>query len=130
MDDAGYQLEKVLGGLDETTVDRKVCPAAMSAREMVVHLTECYLAAVTEAAGQKFEWGSYRPEDQSWPTVMAEFKAKRAEAVAAVSGDDEKRVKLASAFIIGHDYYHVGQLVLHRLEFTPGWDAYSIYRWE
>lgn len=129
MDDAGFQLEKALEGVNDAGADHKVCASAMSARETAEHLCEAYTAAAAAAAGNKHEWGSYSLEDKSWDNVMTTFRRLRSEAVAGVlAADEERAASLGSAFIIAHDYYHVGQLASSRIDSDGAWDPYSIYQ--
>ncbi len=129
IEEAGYQLEKVLEGADESTLDLKVTAEAMSPREMVEHLCECYTATLKTAAGEAHEWGTYSAPDMTTGPLMEEFKSLRASAAAAVLAlDDDKAAELGSAFVVGHDFYHVGQLVLARLKADANWNSYSIYR--
>jgi uncharacterized damage-inducible protein DinB len=129
MEDSGFQLEKSLEGLADGSAEQKACGQSMSAREMVVHLCEVYTAVLASMRGEKHEWGTYTLADSSWPNALAEMNRLRTEAVQAIlAGDDEKAISAGSAYIVAHDYYHVGQLALCRMESADGWDPYSIYR--
>jgi hypothetical protein len=56
------------------------------------------------------------------------WSEQRAKAVdAALSQDEDKGLKNAYEYIIGHDNYHVGNLVASRLQVEPEWDSYAIY---
>lgn len=128
LDDSGHQIKKVLEGLDGDQWDAKEREDLMSPRDVVGHLTECYIAADKSLNGQEHEWGSYIPADDEperlFETMMAE-RNKASEAILAKP--DEKAVKAATAYIILHDAYHVGQLAALRIKITPDWDVYSIY---
>lgn len=125
----GNQLERVLEGLAPEHQDFKITDKAMSPREVLEHLAEAYIAFSAEAAGGKHSWGTFQIEDRSWDNVLSVFRKARAEAVeAALAGDEDALAHEAHAYIVGHDYYHVGQLALLRVETDPSWDPYSIYR--
>jgi hypothetical protein len=125
--DSGYQLEQVFNGIDETTADDKVAPHAMSPRETVAHLIECCHAFNTQAQGVTYDWGSFQVEDKSWSHLMDVFRTKREESLRLAASDEDRIHKLASAFLVLHETYHVGQMALLRLHKTEGWDPYSIY---
>ena len=130
IDDAGYQLEKVLEGLDGSHVDGKPVATAMSMRETVAHLGEAYQATITEAAGGSHSWGSFQIDTDNWAGLVEKVMALRAQAAdaALASEDEDKGAKSAHAFIIAHDYYHVGQLAVIRIAIDSAWDPYCIYR--
>ncbi|MGV3613944.1 MAG: DinB family protein [Fimbriimonas sp.] len=129
-DDAEYQLQQVLDGLDGSHVDGKPINTMMSLRQMVAHLAEAYHATIKDVAGEKHEWGTYEPQSSDWNALVAEFFDLRRQAVEAVLGleDEDRAVKLGSGFIVGHDYYHVGQFAALRISADPSWDSYKIYR--
>jgi uncharacterized damage-inducible protein DinB len=130
LDDAQFQLEQVLAGLDGSHVDGKPVNTGMSMREMVVHLAEAYTATIKEAKGEKHEWGTFELPHESWQELVDTAFALRAEAVEAALSveDEEKGMKNAHAFLVGHDYYHVGQLATIRIATDSDWNSYSIYR--
>jgi len=129
MDDAGYQLTKVLEDMPENALDKKVTSGSMSPREQVAHLCEAYEAFRVNAGGGKYEWGSYETPSTETAALMNEFKSQRAKAVdKALACSTPEEIKHAHEFIVGHDYYHVGQMCLARLEVQPEWDGHAIYR--
>ena len=126
--DVSYQLDKVLDGVSESDLDFKICPTAMSIRETVEHLCEVYVVVEKESRGEKHSWGTYAIEDKSWSNLSSEFVRLRKVAVDIVSkAETDKEFETALAYILAHDYYHVGQLASVRLATNPEWDAYSIY---
>lgn len=128
IEDVSYQLSKVLEGVDESALDFKIGPTAMTIREIVEHLCEVYTAVETESKGASHEWGSFSIEDKSWSNLTVHFQALRAKALEIVeAAEDEKAILNASAFVVAHDYYHVGQIATLRLATDPAWDPYSIY---
>ncbi|MDR3692396.1 MAG: DinB family protein [Fimbriimonas sp.] len=128
IDDVTYQLTMVLEGVDEAHLDHKVVPTAMSIREQVEHLCEVYTALEEMSRGVSHEWGTYKVEDTSWPSLTALFKDLRAKAIVIVqTSDDEKTIMEGSGFIVNHDAYHVGQIALIRIAVDPSWNPYSIY---
>lgn len=128
LDDAGYQLDKSLEGASDQTLDHRATPQSMTPREQVAHLMEAYTAFNEECAGRKYEWGSTQPSSMQMPQLMEEFRGARSKAVANALQGDEDRMKSAHAFVLGHDYYHVGQICQARLATEPDWDPYAIYR--
>lgn len=128
LDDSGLQVTKVLEGLEGDQWDAKDRDDLMSPRDVVGHLTECYIAAGKKANGQEHEWGSYVPEDDDPKSLLETMQRERAKACdAMVAKGDEDAVKAATGFVILHDAYHVGQLAALRMRITPDWDVYSIY---
>ena len=128
LDDAGYQLDKCFDGISEEALNLKVCTSAMTPKEICVHLGDVYSAFVKMQAGEKHEWGSFKLNDDTWPAAWLEVKSLRNSASAAaknVEGDDGQ--KMVNAYILGHDYYHVGQICLARVQTEPDFDPYSIY---
>lgn len=129
LEDSGYQLDQVLAGMTDADLDHRMTPPAMTPREQVAHLCEVYLAVLSELAGEKHAWGTFVLDDPTWSHLKGTFDDLRARAVAGVLGrDDERALHLACDFILGHDYYHVGQLAASRLVTQPEWDSYAIYR--
>jgi hypothetical protein len=129
LDDSGYQITKVLEGMPESGMDHKVTPGSMTPREQISHLCEAYEAFKINSAGGKYEWGSYKAAAHETGALTAEFQAKRGEAVAAaLANPTPETMKHAHEFIVGHDYYHVGQMCLARLAIQPDWNSYAIYR--
>jgi uncharacterized damage-inducible protein DinB len=128
-DDVGRQLSACLHGLDPAHREHHAVVCAMSPLQILEHLCEVYTAYMKIARGEKHDWGTYRLADRSWDHVMSTFSALRKQArdTAALAGDDEKKLKEVSEYLILHDAYHVGQLVTSRLSAEPGWDMYAIY---
>lgn len=127
IEDSGKQLTAVLAGLTEGQADFKAVPSAMTPRELLIHLCEAYQAAITELAGGKHEWGSYAPPSTDWLPLVDTFQGLRSEAARAALSEDDHGLKTGSAYIVAHDYYHVGQLCQARIALDPNWDPYSIY---
>lgn len=124
-DDAGYMIDKVFEGVD-ASLDAKLTEQSMSPREVAAHLAECYTAILKETAGEKHQWGTYKPASDEWDAQWAEFKDLRARATEAAVNKDGWEVH-ANSFGPAHDYYHVGQMAALRLSKDPGWDPLSIY---
>lgn len=100
----------------------------MTPRDILEHLCEAYVALLAYTKGEKHEWGSYAIADKSTDSVLATYRECRKNAVDAIMAkDDETSVKHAYDFIVGHDNYHVGQLVLSRRQAEPDWNSYAIY---
>ena len=110
-------------------------PEGMMVREMVVHLGEAAVAMLKNDKltddelyeGKEHEFGTWTPEDRSWGGAKAAWKAKRDEEVAKLPEDDNS-MWAAAQYLVGHDYYHMGQIVSARLTVRPEWDAFVIYR--
>ena len=124
LEDAGYQLEKCYEGISDTAMNLKVCEVAMTPKEILIHLGDVYKAFLAIHAGEKYEWGSYQPKDVSWSEVAA---MRKVAVTSALASDSEDGMKMANAYILGHDNYHVGQVCLARIQSEPGFDPYSIY---
>jgi uncharacterized damage-inducible protein DinB len=123
------QLKACFAEISDEELDFAWRPEAMTARQMAVHLTEVYMAVLAKAAGTEFEWGSYQPPSMESEALLSEMWAKRDAAIQAFPvKDDPAAVEVLSDYVIGHDYYHVGQLVIARLSAGKGFDAYAIYR--
>lgn len=126
LDDSGKQVAKILGGLPANLRDAKVTPQAMSPREIVNHLAECYTALKKHAAGQEHEWGTFQLGLADFDAAYAAMMALRAEVTElALSSEDAAQASID--YVVLHDAYHVGQIALLRLEQEPGWDPYSLY---
>jgi hypothetical protein len=129
LEDVSFQLEKIMEGVNESDVDFKIAPTAMSIREQVEHLCEVYTAVEEESRGVEHAWGEFNIEDKSWSNLTSMFSSLRSKAIEVVSGaEDEKTLIGASGFMVGHEYYHIGQLATLRIATDSGWDPYSIYR--
>lgn len=128
LDQSKLQIEKVFEGIGEAELDMKLTDQAMTPREILEHLCECYHAVITEAAGGKHEWGTYSIEDKSFANLTKQAWSLRAQAAqAALDKGDEEAAMYAFNYIILHDAYHVGQMCLVRMKADPNWNAYAIY---
>jgi len=131
IDESEFQLRKIFEGMTDEQLDAKPIPTMGSAREQAAHLVEVYVATVKMVNGQEHEWGSVVPDDMSWPALMDDMFAKRAEAtVAVLASEDPKALGTGAAFLGTHDSYHVGQIAAIRISTDPEWNPYSIYRFE
>lgn len=129
LEDAGFQLSKVLEGMPETAMDLKATEGGMSPREQIAHLMEAYEAFLCQSAGRDYEWGTFKPSRSDSNGLIDEFQVQRGKAIAAaLAKEDDASLLQANMYILGHDYYHVGQLCLARLAAQPDWNPYSIYR--
>ena len=125
--DVEYQLNAVFANFPDGKWDEKVNEHAMSASETAAHLSECYTAFLTNAEGNEYSWGTFKPASME-PTklVKSMFELREKACTMAVATDDPKIHKLAASFITLHDAYHVGQMVTLRLTIGE-FDPYSIY---
>jgi|CXWL01.1.fsa_nt_gi hypothetical protein len=125
---AGFQLEKVFEGVEESHADFLAHPAMMTPRQVAVHLADCYVAMQKKARSEEPEWGSYQAPGSSLKDALAGMKAEREKAMGSISILDEKeQIHLATDFLILHDAYHVGQMCTIRLAIDPEWNYHSIY---
>src|SRR5690349_7243770 len=116
LDQVGKQIDACLAGMSETAYATKCASNGMSPAEIRAHL------------GEKYEWGSFAIHDKSRSNVEKVYRDLRGSAIAAaLSSDTDESQKSASEYLVGHDNYHVGQLVLARLLIEPDWDSYAIY---
>jgi uncharacterized damage-inducible protein DinB len=128
LDTTGHQLTRVFEGIKEEHQDYKACSKAMTPKETLEHLCECYQAFLTESQGGSYEWGSFSIADKSWENLLSQFNSLRGRAVQLAKGSQETRVlRSASAYMVLHDAYHVGQMASCRIETDADWDPYSIY---
>lgn len=127
MNETEAMLAQTFKGLTNENAGTKI-GGMMTPKETVAHLAECYIAAKKETQGEKHEWGTYKPSNDSWDNLLDELGQTRKEAVDAIlaSGDD-KALHAATEYVIGHDHYHIGQLCAMRMAMDPTWDSYSIY---
>lgn len=127
IDDIGFQLSQCYAGWSQDRLDEALIEGGLSGRATLEHLTECYVAASQEAAGNKHAWGTYKFPDPAWEPALAEWKSRRDAAAVLVCADDEACLKRGHAYIVGHDAYHVGQLCQLRMKLDPEWNANAIY---
>ena len=125
--DAENQVAQAIAGLDAEHAEARATEGGMTVREAVQHLAEAAVATLAAYEGRAHDFGTYAPDDRSWPGVKNAWRALRAEAVAKLP-DDDASLWSAFAFLVGHDYYHVGQIAAARLAVHPEWDAFVIYR--
>lgn len=125
---SGFQVTRVFEGIPESLQDAKLGPEAMSPRETLIHLTECYHAVQAALEDKPYEWGSYAPPSQEWAALVATFVSCREQAAAAtLASGNPSAPKVAMDYMVQHDAYHVGQIAQLRIHQEPGWNAYSIY---
>ena len=129
LEDTTFQITKVLEGVKESDLDFKIGPTTQSIRGLIEHLCEVYTAVEEESRGEHHKWGSYSIEDKSWGNLINTFTTLRSRAIELVSSpESEQQLFSASDFMVGHEYYHVGQLASIRIATDPEWDPFSIYR--
>jgi hypothetical protein len=127
IDETTFMLSKVFEGVTEETSTFKHANL-MTPKETVAHLCECYVVLEKDTRGEKHEWGTYAPRDNSWSGLMSEYEERRSKAVEGVyaRGDDEILLR-ANDMMIMHDHYHIGQMCAVRFAIDPEWPPYSIY---
>ena len=127
MDDAGRMLAKCFQGIPEASADITI-GKMMSPRNQAAHLSECYVAAKASMNGEKHEWGTYTTNATTLDATVTEMFALRASAVEKFLALESEDTQLSNEeFLIGHDHYHVGQLVTLHLAIDPEWNSYCIY---
>ena len=130
LNDVGYQLEKAVEGVSDANWNSKLTPEAMSPADTFEHLCESYEALIASSKGEKWEWGSFSAPDKSKSALLDTFRKTRERAIlAALDGADAERLQHVFIYITAHDAYHVGQLCLANVVWTPDWDPYSIYNY-
>jgi hypothetical protein len=128
LEQVGLQIDRCIVGMSEAGLDTKCSPNGMTPREILIHFADCYEAFLAHARGEKYAWGRFKLEDTSTDNVRRVYVEARARAVeVALSAEYDHIVQAAYDYIIGHDNYHVGQLVLARMQSDPDWNADSIY---
>lgn len=129
LNSTGKQLTQVFGNLPEAAADVKISPASMTPREIAGHLCECYIAFDEISQGKEHSWGSYQAPEMPMPELVAHMMELRGKAVQIVKDSDvEEHLGEAMAYVSNHDSYHIGQLVLARIQSDPAWDPYSLYQ--
>jgi hypothetical protein len=128
LEDVRRQVAACYADAPEGFADVRITSDAMTPKELIAHLNECYVAVEKEANGEKHEWGTYDAGGKSLGDLMSEWEARHSEIVAkAEAGVSLDVAKAMLTFVILHNAYHVGQLVLARLQVQPDWNVYSIY---
>ncbi len=127
-EEAGYQLQQCFANITEENGDAQVHASAMSPRQTLLHLSECYEAFCQHVAGNKFQWGLYNVDDTSIENLKSVWASQREKAIALLATANDDLVRVASAYIIEHDFYHTGQIASFCVALVPDWDAMSIYR--
>ncbi len=128
MDQTKLQLEKVFDGISEEHMDFKVSEQAMTPRETLLHLCDCYEAVKVGAAGGEYEWGSLAIEDKSTAGLLKMMASQREQATTvALDQSEEQAAMYGFNYIALHDAYHVGQMALVRMATDSNWNPYSIY---
>ncbi|HEY0867330.1 MAG TPA: hypothetical protein VGE01_08125 [Fimbriimonas sp.] len=125
LDDAGYQLDQVLSGFPEGSAGNSL---GMTPMQTLSHLGEAYVATSKQARGEKHDWGTFQLDAATFEEALEKLRSLRADAISTVLSGNDDALRAGHAFIVAHDYYHVGQLCAQRLRCEPDWDAYSIYR--
>lgn len=129
LEDTTFQIAKVLEGVKESDLDFRIAPSARTILEQIEHLCEVYTAVEEQSRGEHHQWGAYVIEDKSWSNLLATFTTLRSKAIEIVSSpQSEKELFTASDFMVGHEYYHVGQIASIRIATDPAWDPFCIYR--
>ncbi len=121
------QLEIVMAGMAEETLDHKLHSDGLSPRELYAHLGECLAALRCELQGTKHEWGSYSMKATSVAGQKSEYHDLRRSVLGEAFADGSDRaIELVSGYVVLHDAYHVGQAAAIRAG-AEGWDTGLIY---
>lgn len=128
LEESDYQFMACINGLTEDQFTSKPVDHIMSARECLEHMTECCIAAMAHAKGDKHDWGTYKFPEGTMAELVELFKGERAKAAACALENFEEKSFLAKDFLIAHEFYHIGQMAAVRLALDPEWNMYSIYR--
>jgi hypothetical protein len=128
MDESGYQLNACFEGMTAEQIDSNPVPNAFSPRECLEHLLEVCTAVQAMSEGKQHEWGTYVAPKLGALELLEHFRTERTKAVETAITSIDTNHNLASDYIVGHEFYHVGQMVTARLTLDPNWPPYSIYR--
>lgn len=127
--DAMYQLSKCYEGISDAALNLRISEGGRSPRQICEHLGEVYQAFLTTLEGKKHQWGSFSFADASWPSVYESTMELRLKAVQAIeTSNDEEVLKMANTYLLAHDYYHIGQICLARVQSEREFDPYAIYQ--
>ncbi len=127
LDQLAHQLQTVFADLSGNGWHAKSYDGALSPHETAIHLADCYSAFLAFLDNRSYEWGSFRPDEDSPEAAIQSMWNKRAEARAAITVGDERAARMATDFIILHDAYHVGQMVSNRRVIDPSFDYSKLY---
>lgn len=120
-------LGKCFQGFPEGSADTTLDPMT-SARAQCEHLSECYVAIQQIMNGEQYEWGSYEAKKGTLEESVKEmFKLREDAETKLFSLETDEQMQEHEGFFVGHDHYHIGQLVILHLSVDPQWDHYSIY---
>jgi uncharacterized damage-inducible protein DinB len=117
-------VDVVLNAFDDETQNAQSHDQAMNVRDMVIHMSDCYAAFVTEGS---YAWGSFEPSGTAFASLREEMATLRASAYAKCETDDEATLKKAFDYLIHHDQYHLGQLVTVAISVKQDFDAHAMY---
>lgn len=127
IDNAEFQLRACLTGLTDDQYKSMPVEGMMSAKDLVMHLMDCYQAVEDMANGVEHQWGSYASPDTGIDFDIAKLFEARAKAASIAESKLGEKPSYARDFIIAHDYYHVGQICWMRQKLDPSWTTYEIY---
>lgn len=120
------QLKACLKDLPNEAGSIKLTDQGMTIEDIIQHLGDCYTAILQGTDG--YDWGSFQSAKGELAEKSEEILGLRAKALDKLFADpDQIDYPKVTDFIVLHDAYHVGQLVLCRLIAEPGWNHYSIY---
>jgi uncharacterized damage-inducible protein DinB len=127
LDQVRKQIEACFAGMSDEAFTTKCAPNGMSPAEILEHLADAYEAFIVTLRGEKYNFGSFVIDPKTRKNLEKAWTDQRKRAVEVAMTDDDKVMKEAYDYLVGHDNYHVSQLVLSRLQVEPGWDSYLIY---
>ena len=128
LDDLEFQLRACFEPMSEAQLDTSPAEKAYTPRQAIGHLCEAYEAFIARMNLTEWKWGSYSlPYDAKDQALVTLWETRNRAAEAACSSDMDEVHRMAHAYIIAHDAYHVGQLCLVLMQTNPDWDPYSIY---
>ena len=126
LSDSEKQLSVAIKGLDAEMAEARPYPDGMTIREQLHHLAETTVATIAAYEGREHEWGTWDPENRSWEGVKEAWRTGRQAAIASLP-DTEEGLWEAHAYLLAHDYYHVGQIAAARRTVQPGWTSFELY---
>lgn len=126
--ESGNALNRVIDGFPEAAWGNNLTPKSKTAAEIIGHLTWVYAAYIALLETGKAAWDRYDPSGKSPEELVAELRETRRYAMEEANGSEMPLIhRGALEYIVMHEMYHLGQLVLIRAEAQPDWDAEAVF---
>jgi uncharacterized damage-inducible protein DinB len=128
VEESGYQISACLNGVSDENFDAKPIATMMSLRESLEHMLEVFVAIQADVAGAKYEWGTFEAPALGKDELVEMFNEERSQAVAVAIERVDSTPHLVNSFLVGHEFYHVGQMAAVRAACDSDWNSYALYR--